>query len=129
MARVVCVVFVVVLSICTPSHMCNCVSYPQLVVHFDETDLSSKHSTTSTKAATHTAHSITPESTPAAVQQPVETPAGSHIELQLAVTFSDGVQLTEGAPSEWQILLDEGGYISVSDINRAFFKCEIVTFY
>ena len=48
-----------------------------------------------------------------AVQQPVETPAGGHIELQLAFTFSDGVQLTEGAPSEWQILVDDGVYISV----------------
>ena len=83
------------------------------MVHFDETDLSSMHSTTSTKATTHTAHRITPESTPAAVQQPVETPAGGHIELQLAVMFSDGVKLTEDAPSEWQILFDEGGYISV----------------
>jgi len=72
------------------------------------------HSTNSTtKAATHTAHRITPVSTPATVQQPVETPAGGHIELQLAITFNDGVQLTEGAPSEWQILVDEGVYISV----------------
>ena len=57
---------------------------------------------------------ITPEATPITMQQPVETSAGCSVELRLSFTLGSGIQLTEGAPSEWQILLDDGGWRIVS---------------